>query len=300
MSPHPIVAVVTTLTAVDPAGRTRTEIAELAARSSEVRCWLDAFDATLAAASDDPTVLSRGGRRSSREANAVAARGQVCADMPELHDALAAGTVAAGHVDAVARVAGQVEPDVRSQLVEKAAELVDTAAVSSVDWFERHVRDLARRLSADDGLRQRERIRRQRFLRRWTDRQTGLCHTHFALDPEADGRVSAVLDTMTADERGKPDPEARTWDLLRADAMVVAITGARTGQRRPAEVSVLIDAATFADRSHADTVCETFDGQMIPPESIRRIACDAVIIPIVVDAHGVVLDHGRGRRVGDG
>ena len=217
--------------------------------------------------------------------------------MPELHDALAAGTVAAGHVDAVARVAGQVEPDVRSQLVEKAAELVDTAAVSSVDWFERHVRDLARRLSADDGLRQRERIRRQRFLRRWTDRQTGLCHTHFALDPEADGRVSAVLDTMTADERGKPDPEARTWDLLRADAMVVAITGARTGQRRPAEVSVLIDAATFADRSHADTVCETFDGQMIPPESIRRIACDAVIIPIVVDAHGVVLDHGRGRRV---
>ena len=40
----------------------------------------------------------------------------------------------------------------RAQLVEQAAELVEKASVSSVDWFERHVRDLARRLSADDGL----------------------------------------------------------------------------------------------------------------------------------------------------
>ena len=123
MKPHPIVGLVTTLTAADPTGCTRTEIAELACRSAQVRSWLDAFDATLAAASPDPTVVSGGGRRSSREANTIAARGQVCADMPELHDALAAGTVAAGHVDAVARVAGQVEPAVREQLVEQAAEL---------------------------------------------------------------------------------------------------------------------------------------------------------------------------------
>ena len=45
------------------------------------------------------------------------------------------------------------------------------------------------------------------------------------------------------------------------------------------------------------TVCETFDGQPVPPESVRRIACDAVIIPIVVDGDGVVLDHGHGRRM---
>ena len=110
MSPHPIVGLVTTLTAADPAGCPRTEIAELASQSAQVRCWLDVFDATLAAASPDPTVVSGGGRRSSREANTIAACGQLCAEMPELHDALAAGTVAAGHVDAVARVAGQVEP----------------------------------------------------------------------------------------------------------------------------------------------------------------------------------------------
>ena len=123
--------------------------------------------------------------------------------------------------------------------------------MSSVDWFERHVRDLARRLSADDGLGWRERVRRQRFLHRWTDRQTGLCHTHVALDPEADARVSAVLDAAVAAERAKPETEARPFDQLRADAFVAAFTGPRRGeQRRPAEVSVLIDAATFTDRSH--------------------------------------------------
>src|SRR5918993_3656130 len=145
MKLHPIVGLVTVLTTADPAGCPRTEIAELASQSAQVRCWLDAFDATLAAASSDPTVVSGGGRRSSREANTVAARGQVCAEMPELHEALAAGTVASGHVDAVARVAGQVERAVRAQLVEQAADLVDKASVSSVDGFERHVRDLARR-----------------------------------------------------------------------------------------------------------------------------------------------------------
>ena len=101
--------------------------------------------------------------------------------------------------------------------------------MSSVDWFERHVRDLARRLSADDGLGWRERIRRQRFLHRWTDRQTGLCHTHVALDPEADARVSAVLDAAVAAERAKPETEARPFDQLRADAFVAAFTGPRSG-----------------------------------------------------------------------
>jgi hypothetical protein len=84
---------------------------------------------------------------------------------------------------------------------------------------------------------------------------------------------------------------------LRADAFVAAFTTAGTGQRRPAEVTVLIDADTLMHGSHEQTVCETFDGQPIPPESVRRIACDAVIIPIVVDDAGVVLHHGHGRRI---
>ena len=296
MNPHPIVGKVATLSVADLSACDRVTASELLAQVSEVRSWLDALEAALVGRVDE-TVLGGDGRRSSRETRTVAARGEVCADMPALHDALAAGTVAAGHVDAVARVAGQVEESVRAQLVEQAESLVETAAVSSVDWFERHVRDLARRLTDDDGLAWRERLRRQRSLRRWTDRQTGLCHTHVALDPEADARLSASLDAAVAAERAKPEIEARTFDQLRADAFVAAVTGRRSGERRPAEVSVLIDIDTLADGTHDHSVCETSDGQPLPPESVRRIACDATIIPIVLDGAGVVLDHGRGRRV---
>ena len=59
--------------------------------------------------------------------------------------------------------------------------------------------------------------------------QTGLCHTHVALDPEADARVSAVLDAAVAAERAKPETERRTFDQLRADAFVAAFTGPRCG-----------------------------------------------------------------------
>ena len=218
--------------------------------------------------------------------------------MPALHDALSSGAVSAGHVDAVARVAGQVEPAVRDALIESVDTLVETASSASVDWFERHVRDLARRLSDDDGLQQRERIRRQRFLRRWTDRHTGLCHTHVALDPEADARLSASLDAAIAAERAMPEGDvSRTFDQLRADAFVTLATAPRAGGRRPGEVSMLIDYATLADGLHPHSVCETSDGHPVPPETIRRLACDATIIPTVLGTDGAVLDQGRGRRV---
>ena len=115
--------------------------------------------------------------------------------------------------------------------------------------------------------------------------------------PKPTPGLSASLDAAVAAERAKPETDARTFDQLRADAFVAAITGPRSGERRPAEVSVLIDYDTLADGTHDHSVCETSDGQPIPPESVRRIACDATIIPIVLDGAGVVLDHGRGRRV---
>jgi hypothetical protein len=76
---------------------------------------------------------------------------------------LASGVVSAGQVDAIARAAAPLEPDTRASLLEASASLVDAASVSTVEWFERHVRELARRLDADDGLRQAERVRQARF-----------------------------------------------------------------------------------------------------------------------------------------
>ena len=45
------------------------------------------------------------------------------------------------------------------------------------------------------------------------------------------------------------------------------------------------------------SVCETSDGQPITPDAVRRLACDAELIPTVLESTGAVLDQGRARRV---
>ena len=184
---------------------------------------------------------------------------------------------------------------VRAARVADAESLLAVAATSTVDAFERHVADLARRLEGD-GRATAERLRAQRSLRRWTDRETGMCHTHLSLDPEADARLSAVLDAAIAAERAKPD-SGRSFDQLRADALVALVTSRAGVGRRPAQVSMLIDHATLVGGLHERSVCETSDGQPLTPDAVRRLACDADLIPTVLGSTGAVLDHGRARRV---
>ncbi len=305
MSEHPITAAVATLVVADPAACDRVGLGELVAVAQRVRGWLDAFDATVAAAADrlaaagtaEPAaeVLTDGGRRSSRDARAAAERGAVCASMPAVRDALATGVVSAGHVDAIARASRDLDPSHRDKLAAQIPGLIAAASTTTVEAFTRHVRDLTRQLSADDGLRHHERLRQQRALRRWTDHHTGFAHTHLALDPESDARLSAALDAAITTERHTD--EDRSFDQVRADAFITLATGARHHGRRPPELSVLIDHATLHHGLHPPSVCETHDGLPLPPDTVRRLACDAAIIPIVLDSHGAVLDAGRTRRI---
>jgi Domain of unknown function (DUF222) len=47
---------------------------------------------------------------------------------------------------------------------------------------------------------------------------------------------------------------------------------------------------------HARSICETDDGIALPVETVRRMCCDADILPIVLNGAGEVLDVGRSRR----
>ena len=118
------------------------------------------------------------------------------------------------------------------------------------------------------------------------------------LDPEVDARVSAALDAAIAAEQAKPeDDEPRTFDQLKADAMVGLITGARNPDRRTPEVTVLIDLDTLRHGLHDSGVCETGDGQAIPPDTVRRLCCEAHILPVVLNGTGETLDLGREQRL---
>ena len=60
---------------------------------------------------------------------------------------------------------------------------------------------------------------------------------------------------------------------------------------------VHVDVATLTTDRHDDSLCETDSGVSVPVETARHLACNADIIPVVLDGTGVVLDQGRSKRL---
>jgi hypothetical protein len=293
------------LLVADPAQCERDGLDLLARRSLRVRSWLDSVDAGIAAqasklaaegsSSDAATVLSNGGRRSRRDAEAAAARGDACQRMPVLGDALARGEITAGHVDAVVAAARSLDDDGKARLADHADTLVAAAKRLSPEQFHTEAGDLARNLAGDDGLSRHERMRRDRNVRRWVDRQTGMHKTLLSLDPLADAKVWTAINAATATARAADQSDdERTWDQLQADVVVDLLTGARAdGERAVPEVSVLIDYDTLLDGLHDASVCETSEGAVLPVDALRRLCCEADVVPIVFGGMGEPLDVGR-------
>ena len=251
-----VVALAAELAAADPATCDRGDLAELVRTSQRLRGWLDALDVRIALQASrlaeqggceaPAAVLAGEGRRSVKDAAAAADRAGVCDLLPGVHDALAGGDVSAGHADALARVARDLDDAGRSQLKELEATVVESATTSTVEAFEREMRDLARILAPDDGVGNHERLRRQRRCAGgWIGTPgcaTPICNWTRRPTPS----VSAALGAAIAAEQAKgDDTEQRSFDQLKADAMVALVTGARTLDRRVPEVTVLIDVDTL-------------------------------------------------------
>jgi Domain of unknown function (DUF222) len=250
------------------------------------------------------TVLAGGGRRAKRDAEAAAERGTVCASMPRVSEALADGTVSAGHVDAIVNAARHLDDDGKAELVERSAVLVNAAATMSPEEFDREVNELARSLAGDGGLSRHERLRRQRNVRRWTDKRSGMCKTLLSLDPLDDAKVWTAFNAAVAAARSanqhdddaagtscKPTPSSTT-----SPANTLTTPPQEAVARGP-EVSVLIDYSALFQGGDA-RVAETADGQPLPVEVIRRLGCDGNLIPIWLDGDGEVLAVGPATPVG--
>jgi hypothetical protein len=297
------------LSECDPFQQDRVGLRGLVQRSLRLRGWLDAIDARIAAraaqlaavgsSEDASTVLAGGGRRGRRDAEAAADRGTVCERLPLVATALANGTVTAGHVDAIANASRQLDDDGKERLADHEQSLVEAAASSTPEQFERECQDLARNLSGDDGLSRQERMRRERNVRRWVDKHTGMCKTLLSLNPLADATVWTAINAAVAAARSTNQrDDDRTWDQLQADVVVDLLTGARSsGEERVPEVSVLIDYQSLLDGFHDRSTCETSEGQPLPTETVRRLCCEANIVPIVLGSAGEVLDVGRQCRL---
>jgi hypothetical protein len=128
----------------------------------------------------------------------------------------------------------------------------------------------------------------------------GMAEYRLRLDPEGQAVLEAILGPLAA-----PQPctehgsDLRTGDQRRADALVeVCRRAAAAGGEAPttpkAAVVVTMDWDDLADRTGAGT---TLTGDLLAPETVRRMACDASIIPAVLGAKSELLDLGRASRL---
>ncbi|MDQ3738127.1 MAG: HNH endonuclease [Actinomycetota bacterium] len=302
------------LAATDVSGCDRDELHRVVMLGRRVRSFLDTVDVQVARRSDQlcdqghgdpaPIVLGDGGRRSAREARAAAKRAKVCDQLPALEAALADGEVTAAHVDAVAQLAEGLDEHGSERLGQLAEALVADATRQPISTFERGCRELKDQLSVDEAVDRFERQRANTKVRKWINATTGMYHLHAELDPESGANVFGALDAHTVTLRKRGDnngggggDERVPLERVEAQAMVELVTGARSVDRRVPEVSVLIDYLSLLHGLHDQSICELSDGTPLPVGTVRRLACDANIIPICLAGDPERLDVGREARL---
>lgn len=237
------------------------------------------------------------GRESSATAHRDARRAGIVDEIPQLGPAIDSGQIGGEHLDAIARVAGRLDPELRPTFDDAAVELVASSPELPVDTFARAVRRLADRAAEDHGRRCAIKQRAASELSTWTDRN-GMGHLRATLDPErfasvvnAISRQSKAL-AASAKAAGEPVTLGRALD---ADALVELVQHGNGRAGRP-EITVVVDADTLTRGPHEHSLRETLDGAELCFDTVARLCCDAVIRAVRLDEHGVPLDVGRRYR----
>ncbi|PKW14771.1 DUF222 domain-containing protein [Saccharopolyspora spinosa] len=232
----------------------------------------------------------------------------VPAELPATAEAIASGAITLQHarviVDGVRRLAPISSID---QLAQAEAMLAGYA----VKFAPHHLVRLAERtryyFDQDGAFRQEETQRKIRELNYGTAAD-GMTVINARLDRETGAKFRAVIEPLAAprpSEDGEHDPRTagqRNADALEAvlDIAIASDRVPRSGGQRP-HITVAID---FEDLKRGLASAETgglpgtltATNQPITAENVRRLACDAEILPIVLGGEDVPLSIGRTER----
>lgn len=242
-------------------------------------------------------VLARSNRSSSRQAAKDERRAEAYGNAPALGEQRAAGRVSDEHADALANAAKKLDDDQQNELFAQGEELARRAAASTPAQFAHHLRKLTDALSSDDEAADRsEQQRANARLTHGINAETGMGWIRGELHPDDYQKLKAKLDAETAALRKRGEYEAMSYDQVAASAFMSLITSTRAAAQPVPEVTVLIDLDTLQNGTHADSICEYGDGTPVPATTARRHACNADIIPVVLDGDGQPLDVGRAKR----
>ncbi len=297
------------------AGMPAEAVDALSAEIGTVNSWLVGVLAKVTARArrlqqqgqrSDPKKAAKRAGLGDREAAQAAKRGDAMQKMPDALGALEDGSLGVGHADVLTCQANRLSGSKKKTFEEQSDQLVAQAIAEglSVHDFESRCRKLVDRLLGDDGVDELEKQRRNSRARKWVNPNTGMGHIDGQWDPIRSEAVHKALDAEIAARvaAGAKNLTPRQRDQLAAEALHALICGKRISKNTSAAVGVLIDYDTLVGRTEAHPdgarrVAETQGGTPIPAETIRRIACDLGIIPIVLGGDSQPLDVGRERRL---
>ena len=180
-------------------------------------------------------------------------------------------------------------------------ELAEIARTQSPDKFAGTVRRHERDRSPDDGESRLKRQRSGRFASIKKDADDGMTVLYGRFDPVTGARIETALSAKMGELWRAEDPGNRvTAGQRMADALEHLLTGPRTGKhRRPQDVKLLL----IADYDTLNK--QVRDGRLgdetpVPPGELRRLACDAQILPAIFGGASQPLDLGWARRTANG
>ena len=157
-----------------------------------------------------------------------------------------------------------------------------------------------------DGQLQREQDGAKRFVslsQPFVD-EMGVAEYRLTLDPEGKAVLEAALGPLSAPQPVEGERDLRSSDRRRGEALVTLVRRAvESAELTPkgvkSQLFVTVDLETLRSgvTGAGEVLAGTQSGDLLGPETMRRLACDAMIIPTVMGVKGAVVDLGRQERL---
>ena len=246
-----------TAVTADATTRDRAIVVDAIAAVTRIAAWCDSQQIAYARALDQmgavpEDVMAKASRCDPRDAERIVKRADTANKAPVFGVALAAGRVAAGHLDLLGNSLRRLDSGQQASLLADAPRLVAIAAQSTPDEFARTLRAEERRLATDDGMARLQRQREAVRLTRRTDMQSGMHIFTLTLDPLTGlmlhNKINAATEDLFHDKTpdGCPSDPVEKQAFLRAHAIMRLINGEGLRLGKP-EIVVVVDT-TASDR----------------------------------------------------
>ncbi|WP_419927413.1 DUF222 domain-containing protein [Candidatus Poriferisocius sp.] len=239
---------------------------------------------------------------SAYQARRLAKTAESLTAMPQILGAVQDGHISADQGAVVAESHKRAPMSAQDQ-----QELLDLGGWQGHDEFKKSVVAREDQRRADNGMGRAERQRARRSAKVF-DGSGGMVVLHAELDQESGERVKIALGSMSTKMLGDDiayDP-IRTFEQRNADALVALITqqptnadedsaGAPDCGIRP-QKTVLVVAADYDAIEGRLKNAGLIDGTPIELDELRRLACEAQIVPMIFGSDGQALYMGRAQR----